>query len=102
MKYTAFENILSFARLRRYLNACGGNTKQAMTLYRLNLRLSEELLTIICCFEVTLRNNINNHFLNTGANRLRDAAKIERIFDNRNCRLTAKNINLAIDKRNHN
>lgn len=102
MKYSAFENILSSARLRRYLNACGGNTKQAMTLYRLNLRLSQELLTIICCFEVALRNNINNHFLNTGANWLRDAANNERIFDNRNCRLTANNINMAIDKLNHN
>ncbi len=32
--------------------ACGGNTIKAMTLYRYNLKLSQELLTVISCFEV--------------------------------------------------
>lgn len=102
MKYSAIGNILSSAGLRRYLNACGGNTKQVMTQYRLNLRLLQELLTIICCFEVAFRNIMNNHFLNTGANWLIDAANNEMVFDNQNCWLTANIINKAIDKLNHN
>ena len=31
-----------------------------MTLYRYNLRLSQEMYAIISCFEVSLRNKINN------------------------------------------
>ena len=43
MRYIEFENIMLRVRLNRYLNANAGNTKKAMTLYRLNLRLSQEL-----------------------------------------------------------
>ena len=32
-----------------------------MTLYRYNLRLAQELLTIVSCFEVSLRNRIAHH-----------------------------------------
>ena len=42
MKYSEIENIFSVARMSRYLVACQGNTKKAMTLYRFNLRLSQE------------------------------------------------------------
>lgn len=31
-----------------------------MTLYRYNLRLAQELLTIVSCFEVSLRNAIDD------------------------------------------
>lgn len=99
MRYPDFENIMSQARMSRYLLACGGNTKKAMTLYRLNLRLSQEMFTIISCFEVTLRNSVNNCCLGPlGADWLMNAAAAGGIFDNRNCRLTATNINEAITK----
>ena len=42
MKYKEFENIISAQRMRKYLVACGGDTKKAMTLYRYNLELSKE------------------------------------------------------------
>ena len=58
MKYAKFESILSAARMNRYLVASNGNTRKAMTLYRLNLKLSQEFFTVISCFEIALRNKI--------------------------------------------
>jgi len=99
MRYTEFEQIMSPARMSRYLNACEGNTKKAMTLYRLNLKLSQEMFTVISCFEVTLRNSINNCCLGKlGPDWLQNAAASGGIFDNPNCRLTSVNINEAISK----
>ena len=63
MKYTEIENIFSVARMSRYLTACQGNTKKAMTLYRFNLRLSQEFFTLVSCFEISLRNTINDKCL---------------------------------------
>ena len=59
MKYKDFENIISPERMRKYNVACGGNTVQAMTLYRYNLRLSQEMFVVVSCFEVALRNRID-------------------------------------------
>lgn len=59
MKYEDFENIISVERMRRYLDACNGDTRKAMTLYRYNLQVSQEMFTIVSCFEVALRNAIN-------------------------------------------
>lgn len=102
MRFTEFENIMSPARTSRYVAACRGNTKKAMTLYRLNLRLSQELFTIISCFEVTLRNSINNHCLNNiGADWLRDGASRGGIFDNKRCKLTRRSIQEAIKSLDH-
>ena len=64
MKYKEFENIISAQRMRKYLVACGGDTKKAMTLYRYNLELSKEMFTVISCFEVALRNIIDNVLVN--------------------------------------
>ena len=55
MKYEKFERIMSQKRMNRYLAACGGDSRKAMTLYRYNLQLSQETFTIISCFEVALR-----------------------------------------------
>ena len=94
MKFREFENIMSSYRMSRYVTACGGNTKKAMTLYRLNLRLSQEMFTVISCFEVALRNAIDKHYLTTlGADWLQNAAATGGIFDNRFCRITAHSIN---------
>ena len=59
MEYGKFERIMSQKRMNRYLTACGGDSRKAMTLYRYNLQLSQETFTIISCFEVALRNAID-------------------------------------------
>ena len=74
MNYSAFENVMSSRRMRRYLNACSGNKRKALTLYRLNLRLSQEMFTVISCYEVALRNAIDRIMSSSlGADWLRDA-----------------------------
>ncbi len=72
--------------MSRYLNACVKDTRKAMTLYRLNLKLSQELFTVVSCFEVALRNAIDRHytFLN-GPDWLRDSARPGGMFSNRKC-----------------
>lgn len=45
--------------MERYLAACGGDTCKAMTLYRYNLKISQEMFTIVSCFEIALRNAID-------------------------------------------
>ena len=59
MKYSEFEDIISQQRMRKYLLACNNESKRAMTLYRYNLKLSQEMFALISCFEVTLRNRID-------------------------------------------
>lgn len=99
MRYTKFEEILSPARMNRYLAASNGNSRKAMTLYRLNLKLSQEFFTVISCFEIALRNKIDNQCtLTFGADWLRNGAQPNGIFDNRYCRQTQQNINDAVRK----
>lgn len=59
MKYTEFEEIISADRMRKYLVACSNDSRRAMTLYRHNLTLSQQMFTMISCFEVALRNKID-------------------------------------------
>ncbi|MFY8108933.1 MAG: Abi family protein [Bacteroidia bacterium] len=90
------------ARMNRYLLACGGNTRKAMTLYRRNLQLTQELFTVISCFEVALRNAIDATVTSSlGNDWLRDAAFKGGAFDNSKCRITRDNINDAIFKLNN-
>ena len=99
MRYADFEQTMSPVRMSRYLVACGNNTKKAMTLYRFNLRLSQELFTIISCFEITLRNSIDHHCLSMFGNDWLKLAAIQGgIFANHQCRLTSININDAVNK----
>jgi hypothetical protein len=62
MKYTDFESLMSTPRMSRYLSACGNQKRKAMTLYRANLRLSQEFFSILGVFEVVLRNKIDIHY----------------------------------------
>ena len=83
MKFVDFEDVISAERMRRYVNACGGNVRKGMTLYRYNLVLSSEMLKIISFFEVALRNRIDrtlNHYF--GKDWLRDSCLPGGIFDN--------------------
>jgi hypothetical protein len=99
MKYRDFEEIISTERMSRYLSACNDNTRKAMTLYRKNLQVSQEMFTIISCFEVALRNAIDKKCtLLLGNDWLRDGANNNGIFDNSQCRVTKQNINEAINK----
>lgn len=77
MIFNDFEQALSPERLRRYLDACNNDTRKAMTLYRYNLRLSQEMFTILSCFEVTLRNAIDQHLrLSLGNDWLMDSFQV--------------------------
>jgi hypothetical protein len=87
VKYLEFEIIITQARMGRYLTASGGNTRKAMTLYRKNIKLSQELFTVISCFEIALRNAIDKHYTSTlGNDWLRNAAALNGIFDHKRCR----------------
>ena len=73
MKYKDFEDAFSIERIKRYIIACEGNKQNAMKLYRNNLRLSQEIFTLINCFEVTLRNRIDRQMtIHFGNDWLRD------------------------------
>lgn len=73
MRYNEFEDTISPKRMQRYVLACGNDTRRAMTLYRYNLKLSQEMFTLISCFEVSLRNKINKEMVaNFGNDWLRD------------------------------
>lgn len=60
MVFAEFEKIISTERLRKYVIACKNDTRHAMTLYRYNLRLSQEMFVVIGIFEVALRNRIDS------------------------------------------
>ncbi len=65
---------MSSSRMERYLTACGGDTRKAMTLYRYNLQISQEMFTIVSCFEVALRNAIDRQLTsNLGAEWLKES-----------------------------
>lgn len=82
MRFSDFEIVMSPKRMRRYLQACGGDKRKAQTLYRLNLRLSQEMFTVICCYEVALRNAIDRIMCAAlGMDWLRDAIMPGGIFD---------------------
>lgn len=99
MKYSDFEQIISAPRLGRYVRACANNTKKAMTLYRLNLRLSQELYTVVSCFEIALRNAIDAHYTaQLGPDWLRDSVARGGMFDVPQCFNTAKVIRGGLTK----
>lgn len=102
MRYREFERIISAERMSRYVEACGGNTRKAMTLYRYNLQLSQEMFTIISCFEVALRNGINAVLTNRlGEEWLKDAIMPNGIFTVRNTHKTFDIIQYAYQKLVH-
>ncbi len=96
MKFAEIQTILSAERLQRYLIACDGDTKKAMTLYRLNLKLSQEVFTLLSCFEVAVRNAIDDILIrHLGHDWLRNAILPGGIFDISGCRDSANIINKA-------
>ncbi len=96
MKYKDFEDVISADRMKRYVKACDGNAQKGITLYRYNLLISSEMLKIISCFEVALRNRIDvtlaPHF---GKDWLRDSCLPGGVFDNPRTQGTQKIIGKA-------
>jgi len=89
VQYSEFERIMSAPRMGRYLSACNGDTRKAMRLYRLNLELSQEMFTIISCFEIALRNTIDTHYVAIhGHDWLRDAQRPGGMFMVNRCRVS--------------
>ena len=76
MEYLEFERFMSAKRIQRYKDAANNDTRKAMALYRYNLRLSQEIFTIVSCFEVALRNAIDSILVPTlGENWLKDSVQ---------------------------
>src|SRR5580692_11787316 len=76
MLYSDFERLISNPRMIKYCTACGNDSRKAMTLYRSNIRLSNQIFSILSLFEVALRNAIDTHYCKTkGNNWLWDAAQ---------------------------
>ena len=99
MNFIEFQHILSEERLQRYLTACGQDSRKTMTLYRLNLNLSQEVFTLLSCFEVALRNSIDRELTaELGSDWLRDAILPGGIFDVPGCRDSARIIRKAYEK----
>lgn len=83
---------MSQKRMERYVEACGGDTRKAMTLYRYNLQISQEMFTIISCFEVALRNAIDKCLTGSfGQEWLKDSVMSQGFLTDRN---TVKTYNI--------
>ena len=101
MKFRDFEDIVSNARIGRYLTAMAGNSKKTMTLYRLNLRLSQEFFTVVSCLEIALRNKIDRHYSAIhGVDWLRDSAQGTGFFNQPICGITPRIVNTAMSRLN--
>ena len=101
MEYLEFERILSVERMQRYANATHGDTRRAMALYRYNLKLSQEIFTIVSCFEVALRNAIDKLLVPTwGCDWLRDAVLDGGMFANGRMDETKRIIEKAYNRLN--
>lgn len=101
MTYAYYAQTLSAARMSRYRYACAGNERKAMTLYRLNVRLSQDFFGVLSVWEITFRNAIDEHYKKQTQqpNWLQKAAQPTGMFASagRTCRL----INEAITKLGH-
>lgn len=62
MDFKTSQKLYSVPRMRKYLNACAGNKRDTMQLYRYNLRLCQRFYGALNLFEVMLRNAINDHY----------------------------------------
>ena len=63
MKYIEYEKAFSQARMTKYIDACGGVSTKAITLYRYNIKLCQKFYGILNIFEVVFRNAINYHYI---------------------------------------
>jgi Abi-like protein len=59
MDIAKHEALFSPARLRKYINACGGDYHKAKLLYKYNIQASQALYPMISVLEIALRNGID-------------------------------------------
>lgn len=91
MNFNDFLEIFSHPRINRYLLTVEGDKRKVQTLYRKNLKLSQEMFTIISCFEIALRNKIDRHYAHIyGEEWLSDAINMGGIFDTPQTQKTKK------------
>lgn len=83
MKSSVFEQLISSERFLRYQAATANNNRKAITLYRYNLQLSQELFSMISMFEIILRNKIDQEVAQNDW--LRDAIQPGGIFNTPLC-----------------
>ena len=62
MDFKTSQKLYSVPRMRKYQNACAGDKRKTMQLYRYNLRLCQRFYGVLNLFEVMLRNAINEHY----------------------------------------
>ena len=99
MRYKEFERIVSKKRLSRYVQACGGDTRRAMILYRYNIELSQIMFAIICHFEVALRNAVDDILtVRLGSEWLNNSASPGGVFDSQATRRDYNNVKKEYDK----
>ena len=99
MRYDKFKQIVSEKRIARYVQACGGDTRKAMILYRYNIELSQVMFAIICHFEVALRNAIDSILTaGFGTEWLKDSALPGGLFDTTATRIDFINVKKSYDK----
>lgn len=99
MRYDKFKQIVSEKRIERYVQACGGDTRKAMILYRYNIELSQVMFAIICHFEVALRNAIDSILtVSFGNEWLKESAQPGGLFDTTATRIDFTNVNKSYDK----
>ena len=63
MDFKTSQKLYTVPRMRKYQNACAGNKRKTMQLYRYNLRLCQRFYGALNLFEVMLRNAINEHYI---------------------------------------
>ncbi len=99
MRYKEFEQIISSERISRYVQACGGDTRKAMILYRYNIELSQVMFAIICHFEVALRNAIDAILtIRFGSEWLKDSSQTGGLFDTPATKRDYDNVRNAFNK----
>ena len=63
MDFKTSQKLYSVPRMRKYQNACAGDKRKTMQLYRYNLRLCQRFYGALNLLEVMLRNAINEHYI---------------------------------------
>lgn len=62
VKYAEFAQLVGESRMNGYLVASKNDVEKAMLLYRLNIRIGQNMFAMISFFEVILRNQIDKHY----------------------------------------
>ncbi len=77
--------------MERYLVACGNRKRKAMALYKMNIRLSQEVYVLVNYFEIALRNSIDREMISVhGKEWLKESVMAGGFFDNDKCKDSRK------------